>query len=1184
MMNAGTPHRTTIGFLSTWSVYEGTTIDDYTHAFIQGVCAAAGENDVNLLIGCGISLPGSPLASRTAWSVSEPKADFIPIGPWNTDALIIIPDDLSDTQFEYVQDLIRSGFPVVMTTTEKPGPLVAVDNAGGIRQAFDHLYQHGHRRIAFVAGKEGRGGDSAERLAAFRQSLRDAGLEEDPRLIAFGEHRREDGRTAMRKILDGGAPFTALLASNDLSGLGAMEVLRAAGRRIPEDVAVIGFDDILEARSQNPPLTTVRHPTFTLGYQALGALLDEARTGRTGGVNLRVATRLIIRQSCGCRIETRPAPSVDIQHPADRAATEITLARLMADAIFPEARRIRPDNIDRLCEEMAHAFVGSLVERNPEKLDLALEEWLKTYGEDATAWDAPFAALRRELPSLLSMIPEADAGMAETMLNRARLSIAELSHRQAADALVKHKLTSDRVGLMTSQLQTALNVKDIGRILTEHLPQLGIQRALAVQYLPREDDPVSSGRILLDVGGTVDATGKEFPTRTFPPPGLYDDSAPFQLAVFPLLIDERTNGFAVLSASNLEPSAAIVHNLASALRTSRLYQDALGGQRAAEEANRLKSRFLSMVSHELRTPLSLIVGLSEMVLRENPEPGDSTRRDIEQINLSAQHLAQLIGDVLDLAGTETGQLRILREPLDLTEVLKVAANIGAQLAHEKGLEWEAQFPAEGPTVKGDRTRLCQVTLNLINNAVKFTSAGKVVLRASADGDQICVSVSDTGIGVPPSERESIFRDFYRSEQAVRSGFGGLGLGLAISKNLVEQHGGSIGVRSPGDLGKGSTFYFTVPKETEAPAAISPRTAERAGTVAILTARGESAEPLSGFLRERGFDPWFCCADEETDWLIRLAAARPTALILGDRLAAREGWALIGMVKRQSGLEQVPVFTYALDAGRDRGELLELNYLQKPLHPEELARELARYCDPAGGPHSILVVDDDPGILDLHSRLVKQIGCRPITARNGREALEEIGRAVPDLILLDLMMPEMDGFAVLEQLQAREALRNVPVIIVTARVLSESDLAHFHRGVASILSKGMFTAAETLEHIGAALERQQTLGRATQQLVHRAIACIHVRYAEPLTRDDIARQVGISADYLTDCFHQELGITPMTYLRRYRILRARSLLETSELPILQIAMQTGFSDGTYFTRTFQREVGMSPRAYRRSRRG
>jgi YesN/AraC family two-component response regulator len=282
-------------------------------------------------------------------------------------------------------------------------------------------------------------------------------------------------------------------------------------------------------------------------------------------------------------------------------------------------------------------------------------------------------------------------------------------------------------------------------------------------------------------------------------------------------------------------------------------------------------------------------------------------------------------------------------------------------------------------------------------------------------------------------------------------------------------------------------------------------------------------------------------------------------------------------------EHIPVLAFSLDTEKDQGELLELNYLQKPLRPEQLTEELAHYYDSKDGPHTVLVVDDDPAILDLHSRLVQQIGCRAITARNGRQALEEIERTRPDLILLDLMMPEMDGFAVLDALQSREAWRNIPVIVLTAHVLSESDLEHCNRGVAAILSKGLFSAAETLDHIEAVLARQHTLGRATQQLVRRATACIHTRYAEALNREDIARQVGISADYLTDCFRQELGITPMTYLRRFRIHRARELLETTDLSIIQIALQTGFSDGAYFTRTFQREVGMTPRAYRRKGR-
>ena len=167
------------------------------------------------------------------------------------------------------------------------------------------------------------------------------------------------------------------------------------------------------------------------------------------------------------------------------------------------------------------------------------------------------------------------------------------------------------------------------------------------------------------------------------------------------------------------------------------------------------------------------VGLSEMSLRAETVE----KRDIEQINTSAQHLARLIGDVLDLASSEAGQLRILREPLDLAEVLRVAAKIGEQLAAEKGLAWQADLPERGPWVLGDRTRLRQVTLNLISNAVKFTPSGRVRLAVSTSEGQVMISVSDTGLGIPPAELETIFSEFYRAERAVEAGVGGMGLGL-----------------------------------------------------------------------------------------------------------------------------------------------------------------------------------------------------------------------------------------------------------------------------------------------------------------------------------------------------------------------------------------------------------------------
>jgi signal transduction histidine kinase/CheY-like chemotaxis protein len=1115
--------------------------------------------------------------------------DFVPVGPWNADGLIIIPDDLSDLQFQYVQDLIRSGYPIVFTTAEKPGPFVAVDNSGGIRQAFDHLLQHGHRRIAFIAGKKERAGDSIERLTAYRHALREAGIEEDERLIAFGEHRREDGRLAMQRILDTGAPFTAVIASNDLSCIGAMNLLRASGRRIPEDVAIIGFDNILEARSQLPLLTTVRHPTYTLGYQALLSILEVIAGRKPDQVSTRVATQLVIRQSCGCHPEYISAASYDPSTMMDIKTYQTTLAHLMADCTFVEINYGTHEEIVSLCLSAVKGFFLSLEQHELLPFDNAVKgiaDWVELNNEDAYAWYPAFFILRDCLKRISSLIPDADLNLANSMVDRAQHVIVDMTQRQAAMALLRHMETSDRLGLMTSQLLAALEISSIADILANHLPQLGIQHALVAHYTHREDDPLSHATVLLNVGISESSLGDEFSTRQFPPPGLFPAEATFQLAILPLVVDDVTSGFVALSITHLELCAAIVHNLASAIRSSQLYHDALEGRRLAEEANRLKSRFLSMVSHELRTPLSLIVGLSDMVLHEQPRLTGSTLRDIEQINTSAQHLARLIGDVLDLASSEAGRLRILREPLNLAEVLRVAVKIGEQMARERGLVWKAQLPHQGSWVIGDRTRLRQVTLNLISNAVRFTSEGQVVLKVSVKEKQVVVSVSDTGIGIPASEQEAIFREFYRSEQAIQLGHGGLGLGLAISKQLIEQHGGRIGLRSPGDLGSGSTFFFELPIAST----VTPQVdlyaplSERGGSVLVLAEHTDSDEQLCTYLRGRGFDVRIFYMDEQTDWLSDVIATPPAVLIMGNSLAMRMGWAIIGMLKRQPATDHIPVLVYSLDTGNDRGEFLELNYNHKPLRHDQLADELTRYCQPKNGQHTVLVVDDDPDILDLHSRMVNQIGCQAITAQNGVEALQEIERNRPDLILLDLMMPEMDGFAVLDALRKDEAMRKIPVIVLTGRQLSEADLEHCNRGVSSILSKGLLNTAETLDLIEAALARQHTLGRATQLHVRRAMAYIHACYTEPLRREDIAHHVGLDADYLTDCFRQELSITPVTYLRRYRIRRACELLETTDYSITQVAYEVGFTESAHFTRTFRRVVGMTPRAYRSNRQG
>jgi YesN/AraC family two-component response regulator len=279
--------------------------------------------------------------------------------------------------------------------------------------------------------------------------------------------------------------------------------------------------------------------------------------------------------------------------------------------------------------------------------------------------------------------------------------------------------------------------------------------------------------------------------------------------------------------------------------------------------------------------------------------------------------------------------------------------------------------------------------------------------------------------------------------------------------------------------------------------------------------------------------------------------------------------------------------YSLDSSHDNGTLLALDYLLKPLDIEQLVTALERqrdYHDRPPDDRTILVVDDNPDILAMHTRLIKQQmpECRLVQARNGVEALAIMSEQRPNLVLLDLMMPEMDGFHVLEAMREQESLVDVPVVVLTARLLTEDDMTRLNAGVAAILSKGLFGTDEILARIESTLAHERRLGLASQQIVRRAVAFIHTHYDEPMTRDQIATHVGFSPDHLTACFRQEMGVTPISYLNRYRISRARTLLTESTRSVTDITVAVGFSDVANFSRAFRREVGVSPKAYRRDR--
>jgi signal transduction histidine kinase/DNA-binding response OmpR family regulator len=694
-----------------------------------------------------------------------------------------------------------------------------------------------------------------------------------------------------------------------------------------------------------------------------------------------------------------------------------------------------------------------------------------------------------------------------------------------------------------------------------------------------------------------------FSVRQLLPARWLSSIQPYSVVLEALHIQDEHIGYLVFctqppsDASECDIFQALRMQISSALKGVSLRQKLQVALRQAEEANILKSRFLSMVSHELRTPLNLIVGVSEMALRQQVNKKATVeilRKYHEQIYVSGQHLDRLIRDVLDLASNQVGQMKLICKPLDLVPVLYDAASMAEQLAEQKDLDFRVNVPDRLPPVWGDKTRLRQVLLNLLSNAVKFTARGRVELEAKVQppvsgvgAGEIVIKVKDTGLGIPKEDQLKIFDEFAQSSRTAVRGYGGIGLGLAITRLLVELHGGRIWVSSAGSEDAGSVFCFSLPIMTALTLAEQEPLSSQ-GVVLVLTQAPGQAQPLTSFLTSQGFTVEEVALQRGTDALGRIRARPPGAVVLDFAPAAEQGWEIMHDLKQNPATQDIPVLFYSLLVEQDAGVVVDMDYLTKPIGAEQLAKALRRHGLVSAQRktiQTILIIDDEPGILEMHSRMVQGElpNSQVLVARDGRQGLELMREFVPDLVLLDLMMPVLDGFGVLKAMQEEMTLRNIPVIILSGHVITEDEMSRLSQGVAAVLGKGIFSRQEILERIQNTLARNKRLGTEAQRLVHQAMAFIHENFKQSISRRDIAQHLCVNEQYLSRCFNKELGIAPMGYLSRYRIEQAKLLLEKRNLSITQVALEVGLSSQSYFSRLFQHETGITPSAYQRGER-
>lgn len=509
-------------------------------------------------------------------------------------------------------------------------------------------------------------------------------------------------------------------------------------------------------------------------------------------------------------------------------------------------------------------------------------------------------------------------------------------------------------------------------------------------------------------------------------------------------------------------------------------------QRMIEEANRLKSEFLSNMSHELRTPLNSILALSRVLMRRGKDrPEGEDAKYLGVIERNGRQLLDLINDILDLSKIESGRVEIRPAFFSLRESVESLIETLKPLAEEKQISLKMEIPEALPPLKSDETRVRQILRNLLGNAVKFTSEGGVTISALEEGGDVVVSVSDTGIGIPDKDLPYIFDEFRQVDGTAARHFEGTGLGLAIARKSTFLLGGSLEVESK--EGVGSTFMLRLPLNWKDPIQISQReemAPERTrNAVIVVEDDPSSASTISSLLERIGYESTVARTGPDA---LRLAREiKPVAITLDLVMPEMDGWEVLQNLRQDPSTSDIPVVIISVRNEEETARALGAEgYLIKPVSSEVLEREIRRICGHGEGMvlvagsgetsgvqgegqrRTILMVEDNEIAAEQVKGLIEEERIAEVeVAGDGQRALAYMKKRTPDAIILDLMMPGIDGFSVLDRLRENERTARIPVLILTAKDLTKEDLSRLrNNNVQQLVQKGDVNREDLLHKV------------------------------------------------------------------------------------------------------------------------